>query len=131
MNRWIHRDHSTSEENLIDLAQQPSGGPTQKWFGGIAVPALIIGYGIWCLYTGETILIVRRQTDLRVTGTAATALSTAYVAFGLFLHFHYCWGLHDRLWRYSQALKIISLLIFLPCFLYGVALAINLASWLQ
>jgi hypothetical protein len=50
---------------------------------------------------------------------------------GMFIHFHYFWGLHSRLWRFSQSLKVASLVVFLPCFIYGVALAINLVSWLH
>jgi hypothetical protein len=42
-----------------------------------------------------------------------------YVAAGAFLHFHYFWGLNERLRRFSHITKILSLLVFLPSLFYA------------
>jgi hypothetical protein len=121
----------TIASDAEELAHGPSGGRLKMWLAGFAVAGLIVLFGVMGLISGEATLFARRSPNMRVTGGAAVALNAAYIALGLFIHFHYFWGLHPRLWRFSQALKVASLVVFLPCFLYGIALALNLASWLQ
>ena len=52
-------------------------------------------------------------------GDAGFWLAASYIAIGAFMHFHYFWGLSERLWRFSQFAKVSALLVFLPCFLYA------------
>ena len=46
-------------------------------------------------------------------------LAVAYIAVGAFFHFHYFWGLSERLSRFSQFTKVLSILVFLPSLLYA------------
>jgi hypothetical protein len=62
-----------------------------------------------------------RDGSSDIYGRPAIALNVAYIAGGLFLHFHYFWGLDERLCRHSQPLKTICLLILVPCLLYAFA----------
>lgn len=42
-------------------------------------------------------------------------LATAYLALAVFFHFHCFWNLHESLERLALPLKVMSLLILLPC----------------
>ena len=55
----------------------------------------------------------------KLTSEAGFWLAVAYIAAGAFLHFHYFWGLSERLWRFSQIAKILSLLVFLLSLFYA------------
>ncbi len=100
-----------------DLAYPSAGGPWTKWFGGCVVPLAIAIYSIICIYLGSTTLPGRNSAGVSITGTDGYILAAAYLAMGAFAHFHCFWGLHGRLSAYSQTLKVVSLLIFLPCLL--------------
>jgi hypothetical protein len=100
------------------LAHEPSGGRVKKWLLGGGLAALPIIYGVRCLETGHTTL-VGRGGDLSFTGDTGFWLAVAYIAIGAFIHFHYFWGLSPRLWPLSQAGKVLSLVVFLPCFFYA------------
>lgn len=104
---------------MDDLAHIPSGGPAKKWFVGFMIAAMPVIYGIYCIYRGHATLFGTRRSHETLTGEAGLSLAIAYISLGAFLHFQYFWGLSDRLWRYSQRLKLISLLIFLPAFIYA------------
>jgi hypothetical protein len=130
MGMWTNKDHRTIADDTDDFAHGPSGGPLKKWLAGIVVAGAIIIFGVAGLRSGEAILFSSRNSDLYVAGPGATALNSAYIALGMFVHFHYFWGLDGSLWRFSQALKTVSLIVFLPCFLYGLWLAFNFASWI-
>ena len=105
-------------DDAVDLAYAPSGGRTKQWLAGVVLAAVPIIYGIVCLERGHTTLFGRyASSDL--TGDAAFSLAVAYVAGGAFLHFHYFWGLSERLSDYSQFAKGMALLVFLPSFLYA------------
>jgi hypothetical protein len=75
-------------------------------------------YGIVCIQSGNTTFFGSRASA-KLTSEAGFWLAVAYVAAGAFLHFHYFWGLSERLWRFSQITKILSLLVFLPSLFYA------------
>ena len=109
-----------SLDDIEDLAGDASGTPTQKWLMGAGLAAVIIGYGIVWIARGHTTLFGRHSYDnLDFDGPAGQWLAVAYVAIGLFIHFHYFWGLSERLHRFSQAGKIIAALLFIPSFFYA------------
>ena len=112
------RPTRTAFDDAEDLAHAPSGGRAKQWLAGLVFAAVPIIYGIVCIRRGHTTLFGRgASSDL--TGDAAFWLAVAYIAVGAFLHFHYFWGLSERLSNFSQFAKIISLLVFLPSFLYS------------
>jgi hypothetical protein len=116
------KEDRTCFDDAEDLAYGPSGGRVKQWLAGVILAAIPIIYGIICIHRGHTILFGRRVTDLDVSGKAGFWLAVSYIAVGSFLHFHYFWGLSERLWRFSQAGKFISALVFLPSFLYALYL---------
>jgi len=100
------------------LAYPPSGDRAKQWFAGIVIAAVPIIYGIICLRRGHTTLFGRgANSDL--TGDGGFWLAVAYISAGAFLHFHYFWSLSQSLWRLSQFAKLLSVLVFLPSFLYA------------
>jgi hypothetical protein len=110
-----------------DLAYGPSGGPVKQWVAGVLIAAVPIIYGIVCISRGYTTLFGNRGKTLDVTGDAGLSLAVSYIALGGFLHFHYFWGLSERLWRFGQVLKLVCILIFLFALLF--ALYRIVASW--
>lgn len=119
---WTRRTHRTAFDGAEDLAYGPSGGRAKQWIAGAILAYLPIIYGIHCIQRGHTTLFGRGSSETLV-GSAGISLAIAYISIGAFLHFHYFWGLSDRLWRFSQALKVSSLLVFLPAFLCALYLA--------
>lgn len=117
MSLWFNKDRRTILDEAEDLAYSPSGGRTKQWIAGAAIPLCIIAYGVVCLKTGSTTLPGRRGS-IELHGTEGVTLACAYLALGAFLHFHYFWGLQERLQPFSEPLKVLSLLAFLSCFLY-------------
>ena len=105
-------------DDAEDLATAPSGGRTKRWLAGVVLAAVPIIYGCICIQRGHTTLFGRGASS-NLTGDAGFWLAVAYIAVGAFLHFHYFWGLSERLWRFSQFAKLLSVLVFLPSFLYA------------
>jgi hypothetical protein len=48
----------------------------------------------------------------------ARLLAIAYMTIGLFMHAHWFWGLHPRLFCFSPLLKVFALLMFIGSFGY-------------
>src|SRR5687768_13334578 len=117
MSIWSRKEHRTYFDDAEDLGYGPSGGRTKQWLAGVLLPAIPVIYGIVCIRRGHTTLFGRATSDL--TGDAGFWLAVAYIAVGAFLHFHYFWGLSEHLSRFSQLTKVLSLLVFLPSFLYA------------
>lgn len=128
---WTSGPKPTIVDDTERLANAPSGGPLKMWLAGMGIAGALAAYGIACVVSEEATLLVRRGSNMHVTGPAAMWIGVAWIALACFIHFHYFWGLHPKLWRFSQALKVLSLIGFLPCFLYGLALAFDLPSWFQ
>ena len=118
MGLWSRKPQRTYFDDAQDLAYGPSGGPVKQWLSGVGLAGLAIVYGSICLYRGHTMLFGERGSD-DVGGVAGFWLAIAYMAAGAFLHFHYFWGLSERLWRFSQLAKFLTLLVFLPSLLYA------------
>ena len=102
------------DHHIEDFAQHPDGSWWSKWAGGCALPLAGTMYAIYCLYQNKAIM-PGKHTALVLTDDDAVLFSVAVLALAAFLHFHFFWGLHERFWRYSQGLKVLSLLVFLPC----------------
>lgn len=120
---WTRKTHRTAFDDAEDLAYGPSGGRVKQWLAGMILASLPVIYGIHCIQRGHTTLLGNHGSSEELAGTAGISLAVAYIAIGAFLHFHYFWGLSDRLWRFSQALKVASLLVCLPAFCYAFYLA--------
>lgn len=116
---WTQKVRRTYLDDAEDLANEPSGGHVKMWLTGAVLATVPIAYGICCLVRGHTTLFGRRGPNADLSGAPGIALAIAYIAFGAFLHFHYFWGLSERLWRFSQAGKVLALTVFLPSLLYA------------
>jgi hypothetical protein len=121
---WTRKIHRNVFDDAEDLAYGPSGGRTKQWIAGAILASLPIIYGIHCIQRGHTTLFGSRGNSEKLVGSAGVSLAIAYISIGAFLHFHYFWGLSDRLWRFSQVLKVACLLVFLPAFFYALYLAL-------
>jgi hypothetical protein len=121
---WTRKTHRTFLDDAEDLAYEPTGGPIKQWITGFIIASLPIIYGIHCIQRGYATLFGNHGSNIKLMGDAGLSLAIAYIAIGGFIHFHYFWGLSDRLWRFSKALKVTALMVFLLSFLYALYLAI-------
>jgi len=120
MGFWKNDYHRNSADEIEGWAYGPSGGPVKQWLAGAAIPLLVIIYGAVCLNRGYTTLPSTRGASEILKNTEGIALACSYIAFGAFLHFHYFWGLHDRLYQFSEILKTLALLVAIPLLLFAV-----------
>ena len=90
------------------------------WVMGVGLALIPLGYGVRCLCTGEARFFGSRGGHLDLDGPASVALAIAYIAVGAFIHFHWFWGLHERLEPFSGLLKCLALLVFLGGFGYTI-----------
>lgn len=118
MGFWTNKDHRTAFDDAEDFACSPSGGPLKAWLLGFGLALVPISYGVRCLIAGHARLFGRHGSHLDLNGSAALALSIAYIAIGVFIHSHWFWGLHRKLEPFSYLLKISSVLVFFVGFGY-------------
>lgn len=92
------------------------------WLGGVGLGLGLVTYGVYGLVSGHTILPSSRGAgpSLNVYGSAAVALSIAYIALGVFAHVHWFWGSYPRLTLLCDLTKITALLVFLGSFGFGI-----------
>lgn len=114
---WSSKAPETLADDIDSMAYPPSGGRRRQWQAGFFLALLPVIYGLYGLHEGESALPWRDALPMK--GEAGAALSAAWISAGAFLHFHYFWGLSDRLWRFSQPLKGLSLIAFLVAFVYA------------
>ncbi|HLG56351.1 MAG TPA: hypothetical protein VI485_13530 [Vicinamibacterales bacterium] len=95
-------------EDLIKA--RPRGGPSTMWLGGVGLASLPLIYGISCVVTrrGELGTMIWPS---EVQGAPAIALGVGWIGVGLFLHFHFFFGLHHTLAEYSRRGKSIALIV--------------------
>jgi hypothetical protein len=108
--------HQPSVDEAEELSHAPSGGRVKMWLMGAGVAFVPLFYGVKGLDAGTTLFFGSRGSQLDLQGEAATAMSIAYLAVGAFLHFHFFWGLHPRLLRWSPWLKLVAVTVFLGAF---------------
>ena len=102
-------------ESLIELAdwltEPPEGGPLQMWSVGAGLAGVVSGYGLICCLT-------QRATTLNVTmrgfsplghglwrdisGVHAVSFGLVVLCIGLFIHFQWYWGSHERLRAFHE-----------------------------
>ena len=114
MSLWTNKDHRTILDDVDDLAYAPSGSPWTKWLLGWVVPVAVVAYSLVSMDRGS-ITLPGEHSSMTVMGDNVRFLAVAYIALAAFLHFHFFWSLHPRLWRCAQALKVVALITFLPC----------------
>lgn len=86
-----------------DLDRPPEGGRWTKWLCGVVAPVSLIAWGAYAL--------VRRQPPV---------VGVFWASLGLFVHFHYFWGLSRRLQPYSELAKTLAAIPLIGAICYGV-----------
>lgn len=94
--------------DLIDA--QPRGGSPTMWLAGVGLALLPLMYGISCIVTRRGELGTTLWPS-EVQGPPAVALGVGWVGVGLFLHFHFFFGLHPRLAAFSRRAKSFALIV--------------------
>jgi hypothetical protein len=64
---------------------------------GIAIPALIVAYGVRSVFSGHVYILDRTGRPTDVSGLPAVAVGIAYAAAGLIVYVHVCWEEHAYL----------------------------------
>lgn len=119
-------DNTEFTVRLIEwLADRPSGGRVQQWCAGVIAAAPLFLYG--CFGIMFRLLTVpriplrgshQRAGWSELSGSEAISAGVLIAAIGLFMHFQWFWGNHEKLWRYSQLGKLIAMLAFLGAAIY-------------
>ena len=113
MGFWTNKQHRTGFDDAEDLAYAPSGGCVKMWLLGVGLALIPLSYGVHCLLIKHARLWGRRGSYFDLEGSSAIALGIAYVALGVFIHFHWFWGLNQRLERFSHVFKLLAAATFL------------------
>jgi len=116
------RSHENQADDIEEWAHGPNSSEHERWkqwLLGVGLALLPVIYGLVCIQRGSTHLFGRRGSGAELTGAEGVALAIAYIAIGVFLHFHYFWGLSDRLWKYSVTGKTVALTVFLGALFYA------------
>jgi hypothetical protein len=119
MGTWTNKDRRTILDDAEDFGYESTGGRVKQWVAGFCLPFWPILFGVGSLRLGRATFF-GRDGSVDITGNPAIALNAAYIAFGMFLHFHYFWGLDSNLYRFNRAGKLLSLLALIPCLLYSI-----------
>jgi hypothetical protein len=109
-------DNSSAYDD--DFGDIPLSGFWAKWFGGVCVPLVLVGYGVVCCITRHGTLPGDRSSDMDVSGVEAIALGIASASLGLFLHCHYFWGNIYHLSAWATIGKIVSAMAFICSLVY-------------
>jgi hypothetical protein len=89
------------------LDEPPDGSRWTKWLIGVALAALPFALGVFALIGG------RRM-----------GMAVFWLSLGMFVHFHYFWGLSKRLGPYSQLAKSVAAIPLMCTIVYGVFYAL-------
>ncbi len=104
-------------DGLFDLADwltdAPSGGPVQKWGVGIALAAITALYGVSCCLSQRATWFSSNRHGygswlVELTGASAVCVGLLFICVGLFMHFQWFWGSHEKLQRYFEIGKYAS-----------------------
>jgi hypothetical protein len=118
MGFWTNKNHRTVLDDAEWLGYPPEGGRVKMWLLGVGLTLVPIGYGIRGLYNGQMTLIGKHGANLELHGAAATAMAISMIAVGVFIHFHWFWGIHQKLSPFSAIGKILSATVFIGSFGY-------------
>lgn len=88
------------------------------WLVGVVFAFALIGYGAYGLMTGSVYMFGRRF--ILVHGTAATALSIAYMMLGLTLNIRLVWSKIPRWEEVAEKLSAIPLTLFVIALVYAI-----------
>ncbi len=109
-------DPLIDRESAMEGMERWGGGPGGGWwaivFGGIAVPLVLVGYGVSCIAMRRAWLF-GHEVSLPVSGSEATSVGIAAITAGLFLHSHYFCGNLALLARWSWIGKVVGAIGFI------------------
>jgi hypothetical protein len=94
----------------------PEGGAFKRWVLGWITPAAIAFYSVLCGFLDRRIELPGKWSSSEFSGTAAISLASSYLAVAAFTHFHFGWGLSERLFHLSQRGKWASVAVFVSTF---------------
>ena len=92
-----------------DLSGTPSPSFLSKWFGGVIVPSCILIYALRCCILQKAVFIGRHGSDLKLSGIPAVFMGLAWLSAAFFMHFHYFWSSHKRLYVFADLGKTLAL----------------------
>ncbi|WP_442508299.1 hypothetical protein SH528x_007265 [Novipirellula sp. SH528] len=107
--------HNQALFDLADrLTEPPNGGPIQMWSVGAFLSAVVTFFGVSCCITQRATTLnittrgfrpLGRGLWVDIAGTHAVTFGLLLIGIGLFMHFHWFWGNHKRLFLYHEIPK--------------------------
>jgi hypothetical protein len=104
------------------LATPPKSGALSAWFAGVGAAFFFVLCGTYCLITSHAWVLnigvrgmARGAPGLlrEVFGRQATALGFALIGIGMFANIHWFWPRSERLSRYAEVAKAMSLIVII------------------
>jgi hypothetical protein len=111
MNLFNRNVNQRTLDDMDSLSGTPEPTIWTKWFGGIIVPAVTLGYGIRCCILKKAIFIGtagRGRSGMELDGTEAIAMGITWMCLALFIHFHYFWPTLKRLYIFTDLGKTVA-----------------------
>jgi hypothetical protein len=113
MNLFNRNVNQRTLDDMDSLSGTPETTIWTKWFGGIIVPAVTLGYGIRSCILQHCVLLGGRKFSGRrsvteLDGSEAIAMGITWMCLGLFLHFHYFWPTLKRLYIFTDLGKTVA-----------------------
>lgn len=97
-----------SIDELLD--SNPTGDPRKAWIIGLGIAGVLIHFGITTILSREaTMGTTLLPKD--VSGLTAIAYGAGVMAVGVFIHFHFFWGMREELQPYSRTGKMAAVVL--------------------
>jgi hypothetical protein len=107
---WWSIDPRSDDDDLTGV---PPSGNEYKWGVGVALPVILVYYGISMLASGEATFYDGRYSSMPLHGANARAYAISILSVAVFAHCHYFWGnVYEQLW-FAVLGKIISAIGFI------------------
>ena len=103
--------------------EPPDGGRWTKWLGGYVFAGAVFLYGVYAIVVGAAWLPAGGSSG-DFTGLTARWLGIFYLGLAARMHFHWGWGLDDRLWPHYESARALTWWWMLPSFAIFVLCAI-------
>ena len=119
MNLFTRKIEVADDISADDFTTSPQTTFWTKWCSGMALPLALAGYAVYCCATRHALMPGGTRYSFEVMhlyGPEAFFFGLATLSIACLLHFHYFWTAFERLERFSELLKNISLLGFIGTF---------------
>lgn len=98
------------------LSESTNAGRVQQWIVGVGLAVPLLVYALFCMVQQTAHFFKSRPARLiEVHGSSAVAIEALCLCLSTFLHAHWFWSNHPRLYGYAQLAKVASAIGLICC----------------